>query len=42
MILDCTPDASHQKQMTLTLRCVDTFASPIKIEEYFFGVFKSR
>ena len=35
IILDWTPDASHQEQMSLILQCVDISKIPIKIVEHF-------
>ncbi|KAK9714019.1 hypothetical protein RND81_06G065900 [Saponaria officinalis] len=37
VILDCTPDNSHQEQMSLILRYVDVVSSFVCIEECFLG-----
>jgi hypothetical protein len=40
MMLDCTPDPSHQEQMSLILRCVDISTNTIKIDDHFIEFIK--
>ncbi|KAL5558845.1 hypothetical protein UlMin_035056 [Ulmus minor] len=37
IMLDGTPDISHQEKMYLIIRCVTVSTSPVRIKEYFLG-----
>ena len=41
VIPDCTPDLSHEEQMSIVIRCVDVEdASEVKVDEFFLGFIK--
>ena len=40
ILLDCTPDTSHQEHMSLVIRFVDISTSPINFKEFFLEFLK--